>query len=435
MKFPFVFLFQLLVNSLCAQINDLYTTSCSDSREGAGYFVPLTVSEVNNAESQIVTLIIDSGYQMYSLYKAGKSTKDLLEKYHNRHYLDTVSVAKWEKESLVSILIQRQNVNVYKVVPDLNRSGVFTDDKAFYWKSDSTSNKWDNYLSIPYEVEYWASGSFKAKMQLIVYPDADFLPRKYPGALYNTYGGVKRIKQGKILVGADSFLVRLFPEWGGHLLFTKQNTVFYFSKPNENFFDLTKPDDYPFYTANDSLFFNDKVLMLDSVSVEGDYLVFRSVAENERNRGVRKGDFVQSIMGPEVKSKKMREIDFSKEKKYWLLHFWGSWCSPCIKNMPQLRKLYEQSNKSAIEFVGVDLEQNSSTVNAENIINRYQLNWHHFLQVKSSPFIGADIVDWFKVFSYPTYVLINSQGVIELRTVSLNDMNIYLMEKGLVNAL
>ncbi len=41
--------------------------------------------------------------------------------------------------------------------------------------------------------------------------------------------------------------------------------------------------------------------------------------------------------------------------------FWAGWCSPCIEELPYLQKLKEQFRKQNVEFLAVNIDQDSST--------------------------------------------------------------------------
>ena len=46
-----------------------------------------------------------------------------------------------------------------------------------------------------------------------------------------------------------------------------------------------------------------------------------------------------------------------------MLNFWGTWCGPCRKEIPDFIKLYDKYNSDGLEIVGVTLQSGS----AENI--------------------------------------------------------------------
>jgi len=57
--------------------------------------------------------------------------------------------------------------------------------------------------------------------------------------------------------------------------------------------------------------------------------------------------------------------------KYLLLDFWSAQCAPCIKEFPFLKSLYENVDKSKIEFLGIIGD--SKVVAIEKILQKHQL--------------------------------------------------------------
>lgn len=77
-----------------------------------------------------------------------------------------------------------------------------------------------------------------------------------------------------------------------------------------------------------------------------------------RNSGVDSGE-----MAPEFETTLVDGTSFklsNLQGKYVLLDFWGSWCTPCIKESPRLVEIHKKySNK--ITIVTVALEKNDKT--------------------------------------------------------------------------
>lgn len=102
------------------------------------------------------------------------------------------------------------------------------------------------------------------------------------------------------------------------------------------------------------------------------------------------------------------------ENKVLLLDFWASWCSPCIKGIPQVKKLAEHFKNSDVEvvFIGFD-DQESNLINA---IKEHQLEGMHIILNKE------ETGSWRKEFSIrgiPTYVLMDKEG----RVVNMDKPN------------
>ncbi len=104
--------------------------------------------------------------------------------------------------------------------------------------------------------------------------------------------------------------------------------------------------------------------------------------------------------------------ELSKNNKFIILNFWGTWCPPCIKEMPLLNKFYEEYKGKGVEIIGfTDFKKSSeiSVVQKEinkinNILEKLDINYPILIDdsqnVRSS--YGAEVL--------PATVLINNEG-------------------------
>ncbi|RYG21074.1 MAG: TlpA family protein disulfide reductase [Chitinophagaceae bacterium] len=89
--------------------------------------------------------------------------------------------------------------------------------------------------------------------------------------------------------------------------------------------------------------------------------------------------------------------------KYVLLDFWGSWCTPCLAEIPQLKTFYAK-NKDRLEIVGLICKD--SKASAMKVVNDNGLPW---TQLYSD---STQFAPLFGVTAFPTKILIVQKGAV-----------------------
>lgn len=112
--------------------------------------------------------------------------------------------------------------------------------------------------------------------------------------------------------------------------------------------------------------------------------------------------------------------DFNNKLLY--LEFWGTWCAPCIDEIPNLKIAYDASDRNAIEFLGVAVFDKKEKL--KNAIEKYGLNWPQVLDTDANQFKES-----YNVTSYPTSFLIDPNGKILAKNIRgkklLDTLNYY----------
>ena len=57
-----------------------------------------------------------------------------------------------------------------------------------------------------------------------------------------------------------------------------------------------------------------------------------------------------------------------------MLMFWGTWCGPCVKEIPDFIELYDKYNKEGLEIVGIAI-QSGSPENIKLFSEHWQINY------------------------------------------------------------
>lgn len=110
-----------------------------------------------------------------------------------------------------------------------------------------------------------------------------------------------------------------------------------------------------------------------------------------------------------------REISLSKLRgQYVLLDFWGTWCGPCIKLIPETKEAYKKYKGKGVQFVGVAYDKETDREKLRGMIERQGLEWPQVFQDMSDE-RKRPVVDKFVVNSYPSIILINPKGDIIYR--------------------
>lgn len=91
--------------------------------------------------------------------------------------------------------------------------------------------------------------------------------------------------------------------------------------------------------------------------------------------------------------------------KYVLLDFWGTWCPPCRKDIPELKMFYD-TNKKSVEIVSIACHDNYETW--KNLVMEKEMDW---IQIFNNP-ENEDLTKIYDIKVFPSKILIDPDGKI-----------------------
>ncbi len=88
-----------------------------------------------------------------------------------------------------------------------------------------------------------------------------------------------------------------------------------------------------------------------------------------------------------------------------VVDFWGTWCQPCLTDFETTKELKAETSKLKFVYLCV----NSSERNWKNVLVKYNPEGDHYLLSQRQT---QELLELFKVWSFPTYILIDKMGKI-----------------------
>ena len=98
---------------------------------------------------------------------------------------------------------------------------------------------------------------------------------------------------------------------------------------------------------------------------------------------------------------------------FLIINFWATWCSPCLKEMPDLEKIYNKFKKSGLTVIAISMGES-----LERVLKFQKKHNYSFPVIIDS---DMKISNLYGVKNIPITYLINSNGVIVGRALGPRD--------------
>lgn len=130
------------------------------------------------------------------------------------------------------------------------------------------------------------------------------------------------------------------------------------------------------------------------------------------------GDKAKEITLPDAKGK---NINLSSLKgKVVLVDFWASWCVPCRKKVPAIKKTYAKYKPKGFEIYGISLDDDAASW--KQALKEDRITWLHVNDAK------GDVAGLWNVNYIPNTFLLDKTGKIIAINPSLEELNTLLQK-------
>ncbi len=376
------------------------------------YQSQLELLSIKDKDSVIIaTLNTDYNQFYYQMYKKGFINKD---QFLAKGIDSLVEVNKPNQiQLLASIKFQGETQTL---IIDDNYNGDFSDDKVVTFDKDFRIDANDSLKikSLPIlNFEYWnykdsQIDTFKRKV--IVYPSLN----------YFTFSSTENevLKKSRLVL-------HLMDYWSGSLETENQKyDVAIQGLKNSYLKILIKPDSLNFspksyvfnnnfsYQIKDSIELDNKIYVIDSITNDVSKLILKHIPSKKNIYGFRTGQKVESVILNDLSGNKINLSEIIKNKPFTIIDFWGTWCKPCIEEIPNLKKFYKTYSKD-INLVSIAFDKDVEKV--KNYTASNAMDWQHFFADRLNRSNKGGIMNNLHIKEFPTLILLDANQKIIYR--------------------
>jgi peroxiredoxin len=132
---------------------------------------------------------------------------------------------------------------------------------------------------------------------------------------------------------------------------------------------------------------------------------------------IKKGDSAIDFKAKDINKKNIQLFQF-KSKKYVLLHFWATWCTPCMKELPALKEVSNYYKSKDLQIISIALKSSNYT----ETIKKYKMDWIHIYN-------NLDILNKYGNMPTPRICLIDKNGKLVYDKIGLGKNDDYQLKE------
>lgn len=202
--------------------------------------------------------------------------------------------------------------------------------------------------------------------------------------------------------------------------FTNSGTKIYVARKGESLDVLRRMS----FSIGDTVVLGNKGLILQSVSASGSVIIAKQINLTNPVYGYNVGYHYKPIEVSDFFSKKQISTNVnSRTEKFTIIDFWGTWCTPCLEVIPEIKRIVAPYIGTNIQLVSVAAEAAIDSVRVAEFVKKYQMNWNHVVYQRGSARADVNsLLNQFKIDSYPTLVILSPNGKVIFRGIGTNEI-------------
>ncbi len=180
------------------------------------------------------------------------------------------------------------------------------------------------------------------------------------------------------------------------------------------------------YDVGDTVLIDTLAYKIDGVSLNGDELQLIKT-DVTALRHTQLGGTPTEIVGNDfLTNTRVSLSSLTTQNKYVLIDFWGSWCPPCITELPRLKDAVSTYDPAKFAILGVALDE--PTV-LEHVLVEYEITWPQILQTSDND----SILEAYEIYQYPTLYLVSPENKIVAEGHVLRDSLEVVLDRYLLS--
>jgi len=163
------------------------------------------------------------------------------------------------------------------------------------------------------------------------------------------------------------------------------------------------------FKYNQSITIDDNRFEILDYNFVNDNLTIK-ISKKIDNIGWQEGNECPVVYAKMINKDSININNYFSQKDYTVIDFWGSWCKPCLEELPNLKRVYERLKMRSINMISIACEYETSKFEiAQKITKEKEISWTQLYEKLNS---NGGILTALKIDSYPTLILINKEGQI-----------------------